>query len=89
MKNYEIVIIGGGVAGFTAAIRAADMGARTLIVEKDCLGGNWIFNGLYLLRHLLYSFGQMQWNNPSLYEGAGFKKGYPPDFHQLFSVIIF
>lgn len=45
MKNkevidYDVVIIGGGTAGFAAAVGAAQKGFRTLIIEENaCLGG--------------------------------------------------
>ena len=44
MKNYDVVILGGGPGGYVAAIRAAQLGRRTAIIEKDRLGGiclNW------------------------------------------------
>lgn len=40
MKNYDVVIIGGGPAGMGAAIECSKMGVSTLIVERDNrLGG--------------------------------------------------
>ncbi|AEG61605.1 dihydrolipoyl dehydrogenase [Desulforamulus ruminis] len=42
--NYRIVIIGGGPGGYVAAIRAAKLGAKVALVEKDQVGGtclNW------------------------------------------------
>jgi dihydrolipoyl dehydrogenase len=43
-NSYDIVVIGGGPGGYTAAIRAAQLGFNTAIVERDRLGGiclNW------------------------------------------------
>ena len=43
-KRFDIIVIGGGPGGYTAAIRAAQLGLRTGIVERDRLGGvclNW------------------------------------------------
>ena len=43
-QSHDIVIIGGGPAGYVAAIRAAQQGARVLLIEKEKLGGtcvNW------------------------------------------------
>lgn len=43
-KKYDIVVLGGGPGGYVAAIRAAQLGYKTAIVEKDNLGGvclNW------------------------------------------------
>lgn len=43
-STYDVVIIGGGPGGYVAAIRAAQLGLRTALVEKEYLGGmclNW------------------------------------------------
>ncbi|GAC1658169.1 MAG: hypothetical protein NVS9B1_17490 [Candidatus Dormibacteraceae bacterium] len=43
-STYDIAIIGGGPAGYVAAIRAAQLGAKPVVIEKDRLGGtclNW------------------------------------------------
>ena len=41
MKKYDIVVIGGGFAGFSAALASARGGAKVLIIEKsNCLGGS-------------------------------------------------
>lgn len=43
-EAYDVVVIGGGPGGYTAAIRAAQLGLKTGIIEKDRLGGiclNW------------------------------------------------
>ena len=37
--NYKIAIVGGGPGGYVAAIRAAQLGAKVALVEKDKLGG--------------------------------------------------
>ena len=42
---YDIVILGGGPGGYVAAIRAAQMGARVVVVEKDRLGGTCLNRG--------------------------------------------
>ncbi len=42
--DYDVLVIGGGPAGYAAAIRAAQLGKKVLCVEKDKLGGiclNW------------------------------------------------
>ena len=44
MKKYDIVVLGGGPGGYVAAIRAAQLGKKTAIIENDKLGGiclNW------------------------------------------------
>ena len=42
--NFDIIIIGGGPGGYVAAIRAAQLGLKVTLVEKEHLGGiclNW------------------------------------------------
>ena len=42
--NFDVVIIGGGPGGYVAAIRAAQLGMKTAVVEKAHMGGiclNW------------------------------------------------
>ncbi|PCJ99715.1 MAG: dihydrolipoyl dehydrogenase [Zetaproteobacteria bacterium] len=43
-KNFDIIIIGGGPGGYVAAIRAAQLGMKTAVIEAQHLGGiclNW------------------------------------------------
>ncbi|MBM7855365.1 dihydrolipoamide dehydrogenase [Desulfohalotomaculum tongense] len=42
---YKVVVIGGGPGGYTAAIRAAQLGASVALVEKDQLGGTCLNRG--------------------------------------------
>lgn len=42
--NYDIIILGSGPGGYVTAIRAAQLGFKTAIIEKEALGGiclNW------------------------------------------------
>ena len=44
MTTYDIIILGSGPGGYVTAIRAAQLGFKTAIVEKESLGGvclNW------------------------------------------------
>ena len=43
-KQYDIAILGGGPGGYVAAIRAGQLGFKTVVIDKDNLGGiclNW------------------------------------------------
>jgi mercuric reductase len=40
--EFDLAVIGGGSAGFAAAIRAADLGARVALVEGGALGGTCV-----------------------------------------------
>ena len=44
MSNYDLIVLGSGPGGYVAAIRAAQLGLKTAIVERENLGGiclNW------------------------------------------------
>lgn len=45
MDNRDAVIIGGGSAGYAAAIRVSQLGGKATIVEKDALGGTCLNRG--------------------------------------------
>ena len=43
-ENYDLIVLGSGPGGYVAAIRAAQLGLKTAIVERENLGGiclNW------------------------------------------------
>src|SRR3712207_3209099 len=43
-SDYDAIVIGGGPAGYTVAIRLGQLGVRTLVVEREYVGGvclNW------------------------------------------------
>lgn len=44
-KQYDLIVIGGGAAGLTASGVAVSMGAKTMMVEKDKLGGDCTWHG--------------------------------------------
>lgn len=39
MASYDVIIIGSGPGGYVAAIRAAQLGLKTAVIEKDAIGG--------------------------------------------------
>lgn len=55
MAQYDIAILGGGPGGYVAAIRAAQMGAKTVLIEKEELGGVCLNVGCIPTKTLLRS----------------------------------
>lgn len=45
MEKFDVGIIGGGPGGYVAAIRAAQLGARVALIEKDEVGGTCLLRG--------------------------------------------
>ena len=54
-KEYDVVILGGGTGGYVAAIRAAQLGLTTAIVEKSKLGGTCLHSGCIPSKAMLKS----------------------------------
>lgn len=44
-KDYDLVVIGGGPAGYVAAIKASQLGGKVALVEKNSLGGTCLNRG--------------------------------------------
>ena len=57
-KIYDLIVIGGGPAGYSAAIRASKLGLSTLLAEKNgSLGGTCLNRGCIPTKALLHSSG--------------------------------
>lgn len=54
-KQYDLVVIGAGPGGYTAAIQAADFGMRVAVVEEKELGGVCVNRGCIPTKALLYA----------------------------------
>jgi dihydrolipoamide dehydrogenase len=55
MAEYDVAIIGGGPGGYVAAIRAAQLGLKTALIEKDRVGGVCLNWGCIPSKALLYN----------------------------------
>ncbi len=45
MDKFDLIIIGGGPAGYAGAMRAIDYGKRVCLIEKEKVGGAGVYNG--------------------------------------------
>ena len=47
MASFDVIFIGGGPAGYVGAIRCAQLGLTTAVVEREGLGGTCVHLGLH------------------------------------------
>jgi len=75
--NYDVIVLGSGPGGYVAAIRAAQLGLKTAIVERELLGGICLNWGCIPTKALLRSaevFHQIQ--NAAAYGLSAEKAGF-------------
>ncbi|HLS32190.1 MAG TPA: FAD-dependent oxidoreductase, partial [Brevibacterium sp.] len=54
-ENYDLVILGGGTAGYAAAFRAATLGLSVALIERDKVGGTCLHRGCVPTKALLHA----------------------------------
>jgi dihydrolipoamide dehydrogenase len=55
MDDVDVIVLGGGPAGYAAALRAADLGLQVTLVEADRLGGTCLHHGCVPTRATLHA----------------------------------
>jgi dihydrolipoamide dehydrogenase len=55
MSVYDVVVLGAGPGGYVAALRAAQLGAKVCLVEKDAVGGTCLNRGCIPSKALIHS----------------------------------
>jgi len=53
--RYDIVVLGGGSGGYACALRAAELGKRVALIEKDKVGGTCLHRGCIPTKALLHA----------------------------------
>jgi dihydrolipoamide dehydrogenase len=76
--NYDVAIIGAGPGGYVAAIRAAQLGAKTAIIEKQYLGGTCLNVGCIPSKAMLHIADVM--HSMSSLDELGIHLPQPPTF---------
>ena len=52
---FDLIVVGGGPAGYVGAIRGAQLGLRTAVVEREKLGGTCLHVGCIPTKVLLHT----------------------------------
>ena len=80
--GYDVIVIGAGTGGYSCALRAAQLGKRVALVERDeRLGGTCLLRGCIPTKALLQSAAVMDTVNRS--EEWGVKASGEPDWTQV------
>ena len=62
-QNYDLIVIGAGPGGYTAALKAAGFGMKVVVVDEEKLGGVCVNRGCIPTKALLHAsniFATMQ-----------------------------
>lgn len=70
MEHYDLCVIGAGPAGYAAAMRGIDLGLKTLLIERDRVGGTGIYDGA-LTSKTLWEIAQRAANANALMRTRG------------------
>ena len=54
-KQYDLLVIGAGPGGYTAALKAAEFGMRVAVIERKTIGGTCVNRGCIPTKALLYA----------------------------------
>ncbi|MBK8469638.1 MAG: dihydrolipoyl dehydrogenase [Candidatus Phosphoribacter sp.] len=54
-RPYDVVVLGGGSGGYACALRAAQLGLRVALIERDKLGGTCLHRGCIPTKALLHA----------------------------------
>ena len=70
IRKFDVAIIGGGPAGYAAAMRAVDFDKSVVLIEKDKLGGAGIYNGALTSKTMWELSRKVDTINSSLYSAG-------------------
>src|SRR6266567_1692505 len=83
--HYDVAVIGAGLGGYVAAIRASQLGAKVAIVEKQYLGGTCLNVGCIPSKAMLHIAEVL--HNIESFEDMGIHLPQPPTFDMLKAVV--
>ena len=81
--NYDVIIIGSGPGGYVTAIRAAQLGMKVAVVEKESLGGVCLNWGCIPTKSLLKSAQAFDYAKHAADYGVKIEGEVKPDFEGM------
>ena len=81
--NYDIIVIGAGPGGYVAAEKAAKAGKKTLLIEKERLGGICLNWGCIPTKALLKSAQAYHYAEKAVEYGVSIEGEVKPDFAKM------
>lgn len=84
-KQYDVIIVGAGVAGISAAKTLINSGLKVLLIEKNQVGGKTIHGGGAFINHVFQSIKLLhRIENKDSWSIKGKEKSLRIDVHELF-----
>ena len=81
--NYDVIVIGSGPGGYVAAIRAAQLGMKTGVIERENLGGICLNWGCIPTKSLLKSAQAYEYAKHAADYGVSIQGEVKPDFKAM------
>src|SRR4051812_50053673 len=77
-NDFDLVVLGAGTGGYTAAFRAGQLGLKVALVDEDKIGGTCLHRGCIPTKALLESAGLLAPLPPPQGKGGGGGGGGAP-----------
>jgi dihydrolipoamide dehydrogenase len=81
--QYDLIVIGSGPGGYVAAIRAAQIGMKTAVVERESIGGICLNWGCIPTKALLKSAQVFRYASHAMDYGVKIEGAISPDFEAM------